>query len=217
MLRILAHRLVGLSGAILATCLMQSCKANKQSAGFNGSDGAPEGIESQSKDLLLSSPAPKHPPLLPATTSPELQAPAVKRPPQGWLDVTTGDRANIPSTCSQKLYGCSFKQISRALSFTPRLSNIDGLDWERAVWFCGSIDYNNKINWRLPTKAELVAAHKDGLKTLPFPQINWNKGNYWSTSTETLGASSAWSLDMATGNSRSSQKAMTAAVLCVHD
>lgn len=216
MLGIRAHRLVGFSAAILATCLMQSCKANKQSAGFSGSNGAPEGREAQSKDILLP-PAPKHPPLVPATTSPALQGPAVKRPPQGWLDVTTGDRASIPSTCGQKLYGCSFKQISRALSFTPKLSTIDGLDWERAVWFCGSIDYNNKINWRLPTKAELVAAYNDGLKTLPFPQVNWNQGYYWSASTETLGAGSAWSFDMATGKSMSSRKARAAAVLCVHD
>jgi hypothetical protein len=91
--------------------------------------------------------------------------------------------------------------------------------WGDAVTYCADLEWGGRSDWRLPDEFELHSLMNPGLSTPSanpdvFPAAP-TSGIYWSSSTTTASANTAWRLELATGTIGATPKSQPHMTLCV--
>jgi Protein of unknown function (DUF1566) len=136
-----------------------------------------------------------------------------------WKDVTTvSDTDDSLTPCSPStLARCSYKDKISGLEW--RKPDNVGREWDVAVTFCDSLNYNGKTDWRLPTQKELYSAYVDGIATT-VGNSNWVtkpmlSQYYWTSTTSSGYLGDANYLVPNSGTSQHGQKTSKYQELCV--
>jgi hypothetical protein len=128
-----------------------------------------------------------------------------------WKDVTTpsscASAASANCTMQDKITGLWWSKIQ----YTSRT-------WSQAINDCEDLTHNFQTDWRLPTQKELLDAYNHGIRSAE--SSDWIDDTqmsllFWSASTDSSGADSAWAMKLAKGFSNPLGKIIPLNVVCV--
>jgi hypothetical protein len=140
-----------------------------------------------------------------------------------WVDKSTTDGGNTPSTCDGT-NPCAYQdQISNLLVSTRLAASAD---WPTAIDTCASSQHGGYPagSWRLPTQRELMSLYEHGIVSIAstnFISLANMQTGYWSASSDATTsnnpavASSAWQMVLASGATTQLDKSQSASVICV--
>jgi formylglycine-generating enzyme required for sulfatase activity len=87
----------------------------------------------------------------------------------------------------------------------------DRMDWYDAMKFCEELDFEGHGDWRLPTRAELIALYDSDENPHETADL------YWSSADNTDNTDNAWLVDFSDGNVYNDAKTLTLYVRAVRE
>jgi hypothetical protein len=129
-------------------------------------------------------------------------------------DVTTSDGLT-PSICAElTAANCTMQDKITGLWWSKQAN----FSWNDAINYCDALNHNGAVDWRLPTQKELLDAYNHGIRSAEsnywIDQTNMNS-NFWSATTDSSGADSAWAMNLANGLTGPVGKISPSNVVCV--
>jgi hypothetical protein len=106
----------------------------------------------------------------------------------GWSDVTIAGSG--AASCDGSPENCTKRDNKSGLMWS-RMAGAS-LNWGNAIKYCNDLTHNGAIDWRLPTKDELVGASSNNINSQK--SANWisSSGWFWSASSVSFSTLYAW-------------------------